>query len=758
MTKSASTLPGAGADQTGPVLTILTLGFEGGRYDLRGRVDQAGSWQYCISRDFSTLASLADDVTGEGLPHARRRAATGVEVGNQHAARDGHHPYAGARHEQRRNGHWISSWEAVLAHLDERCPQWTWGYPVHVHAAFAARILDAVLSRLESGPARSQHGERANARRLADWKAVCKQVIEDDCISRAAEAIARADALLVTAGAGMGVDSGLPDFRGDEGFWRAYPAYRGLSFVTLANPRWFRDDPSLAWGFYGHRLNLYRATRPHAGFELLRTWGAARSEGLFAFTSNVDGQFQRAGFDPDRIVECHGTIDTWQCTTNCPGGLIPAGLDEIALDPVSFRATGTLPSCPTCGALARPNVLMFGDGAWDGSRTAAQRQRMEAWLTGLRAKGARLAIVECGAGTALPTVRRLGEDLAQQLGATLIRINAHEAQAPDAAISIALGAREALERIDAAMTERANRKLGAPSPERGERLCSTPYSQVLKQKLRALADARSNLTGYCGPGRWPQRVSDAISPGSRIVTLPLDGDSIQCEANLSESTLDLEAHAHFLWNLPGEMRSERELPALLNSVLTKTLLLIAGGQALAAVRAGEASGTIFLANERGELTAGATVGNESRIASSAILPHAMRERAAVLVHDATVDFRSFKGFVSFGSAIVVPLLHRDTILGALSLELWGTLVVAGRMSIFTLHGRHNPPFPYEPLLVLDPLTREDMQDELLEHIEQMGRCGPEEPRYLGLEDLRLAANVGEQLGMAIARARSVGNT
>ena len=123
-------------------------------------------------------------------------------------------------------------------------------------------------------------------------------------IERAAAAVAAADALVVAAGAGMGVDSGLPDFRGDEGFWNAYPPYRhlGLSFVELANPRWFVDDPALAWGFYGHRLALYRSTRPHAGFDLLRAWISACTGGGFVFTSNVDGQFQRAGFDPTRIV------------------------------------------------------------------------------------------------------------------------------------------------------------------------------------------------------------------------------------------------------------------------------------------------------------------------------------------------------------------------------------------------------------------------------------------------------------------------
>src|SRR5229473_7093927 len=99
-------------------------------------------------------------------------------------------------------------------------------------------------------------------------------LIDRDNITKAAEAIRGAQALLIAAGAGMGVDSGLPDFRGDQGFWKAYPPYQklGLRFTALANPEWFARDPALAWGFYGHRLNLYRATLPHEGFRILQSW------------------------------------------------------------------------------------------------------------------------------------------------------------------------------------------------------------------------------------------------------------------------------------------------------------------------------------------------------------------------------------------------------------------------------------------------------------------------------------------------------
>jgi len=77
-------------------------------------------------------------------------------------------------------------------------------------------------------------------------------------IKKAKEVIEKADALLITAGAGIGVDSGLPDFRGKEGFWRAYPIAKklGLSFAELANPRWFKENPELAWAFYTKFINI----------------------------------------------------------------------------------------------------------------------------------------------------------------------------------------------------------------------------------------------------------------------------------------------------------------------------------------------------------------------------------------------------------------------------------------------------------------------------------------------------------------------
>lgn len=270
-------------------------------------------------------------------------------------------------------------------------------------------------------------------------------------IEQAARAIADADALVITAGAGMGVDSGLPDFRGNEGFWKAYPPMKtlGLSFAEMANPRWFRDDPTLAWGFYGHRLALYRKTPPHAGFSTLNRIGSAMQNGYFVFTSNVDGAFQKAGFDPEKILECHGSISHLQCSASCGQPIYDAAEYEPEIDASTFRASEPLPRCPKCKRLARPNILMFGDWGWQSERTEDQERRFEDFVGSLERRRAKVVIVECGAGTGIPTVRMTSERLARASGARLVRINVREPEVPAGHIGIASGALAALEGIRA---------------------------------------------------------------------------------------------------------------------------------------------------------------------------------------------------------------------------------------------------------------------------------------------------------------------
>ena len=167
---------------------------------------------------------------------------------------------------------------------------------------------------------------------------------KSEILEQAGDVLSASRSILITAGAGMGVDSGLPDFRGPEVFWRAYPPIKelGLNFSQMSTPRCFSEDPPLAGGFFGHRLGLYRAAVPHRGYEVLRDWTAKKSH--FVFTTNVDGPFKRTGYESDGICEAHGTIHHLQCIDNTGHmDVWPVGTIAVEIDESTKRATGELP-------------------------------------------------------------------------------------------------------------------------------------------------------------------------------------------------------------------------------------------------------------------------------------------------------------------------------------------------------------------------------------------------------------------------------
>ncbi len=270
--------------------------------------------------------------------------------------------------------------------------------------------------------------------------------MSDTRLAEAADIIRSAEALVITAGAGMGVDSGLPDFRGNQGFWNAYPMYErlGLSFVQAANPQHFDDDPQFGWGFYGHRTNLYRATVPHHGFTLLRDWIKEFDLDYFIVTSNVDGQFQKAGFSEERIYEVHGSIHHLQCTVPCQRHIWPNDA-EYVIDESTMRAV-EVPKCPKCHRVARPNILMFGDYAWVSKRSALQDETFDEFLHDHQSE--KMVVIEMGAGTAIPTIRHLSEQLGQRSATTVLRINPREPQIREPHFSFAGGTVDILNRIN----------------------------------------------------------------------------------------------------------------------------------------------------------------------------------------------------------------------------------------------------------------------------------------------------------------------
>jgi NAD-dependent SIR2 family protein deacetylase len=256
----------------------------------------------------------------------------------------------------------------------------------------------------------------------------------NQAILRAAALIRSADAIVIAAGAGMSVDSGLPAFRGSEGLWTTLlpEGMKERDIGSLTQADCFVRRPAQAWAFYGGALGVCRRAAPHEGYRLILSWATAKRHGVFAYTSNVDGHFQAAGFPEERVVECHGSIHTLQCTRPCSDALWPAA---IQLAPAV---------CAHCGALARPNFLMFGDDAWIPSRTARQQANLREWTRSME----RPVVIEIGAGRTVPSIRLFAETF----GAPLIRINLDDEQVDGAHdVGIRGGALDVLQSIDAAL-------------------------------------------------------------------------------------------------------------------------------------------------------------------------------------------------------------------------------------------------------------------------------------------------------------------
>jgi NAD-dependent deacetylase len=146
----------------------------------------------------------------------------------------------------------------------------------------------------------------------------------------------------VLTGAGISAESGVPTFRGEGGLWRNYRA------EDLATPQAFRRDPALVWEWYDWRRGLVGACQPNAAHETLAEMEEALPD-LTLVTQNVDGLHRLAG--SRNVLELHGNIWRLRCTRGCR----PHWEDRrVPLPEIP-------PRCPDCGALARPDVVWFGE-------------------------------------------------------------------------------------------------------------------------------------------------------------------------------------------------------------------------------------------------------------------------------------------------------------------------------------------------------------------------------------------------------------
>jgi len=185
--------------------------------------------------------------------------------------------------------------------------------------------------------------------------------------------------VLVITGAGVSAESGIPTFRGKDGYWR------NLDPAKLATPEAFAKNPNLVWEWYRERRRRIRSAQPNAAHQAIAKLAQHAQEFLLV-TQNVDDLHARAGSPKEKMVQIHGDIFVTRCSRcdfqfrdtgrggspepPAPGAVYPHSgrLRSIASTSSGEREEeeGDIPRCTRCSALMRPGVVWFGEQLpWD---------------------------------------------------------------------------------------------------------------------------------------------------------------------------------------------------------------------------------------------------------------------------------------------------------------------------------------------------------------------------------------------------------
>jgi NAD-dependent deacetylase len=166
--------------------------------------------------------------------------------------------------------------------------------------------------------------------------------------------------VVVLTGAGVSAASGIPTFRGPEGYWKVGSKnYHPQEMATRAA---FRAMPDEVWSWYLYRRSVCRRAEPNAAHRALVELEGALGDRFLLVTQNVDGLHLRAGSSPARTYQIHGNIDFYRCFAECTDDLFE--MPAIDLDwPKERKLAGEreLLVCPHCGERGRPHVLWFDE-------------------------------------------------------------------------------------------------------------------------------------------------------------------------------------------------------------------------------------------------------------------------------------------------------------------------------------------------------------------------------------------------------------
>ncbi|WP_319526150.1 Sir2 family NAD-dependent protein deacetylase [uncultured Desulfosarcina sp.] len=258
-----------------------------------------------------------------------------------------------------------------------------------------------------------------------------------------AETVRGRGRITVLTGAGISAESGIPTFRGPEGFWTV--GSREYHPQEMATFNMFSKDPESVWVWYLYRMGLCKQAHPNAGHLALTSMEERIGDRFTLITQNVDNLHIRAGSSLERTYQIHGNIFFTRCASSCTNAILPLA------DPLPSKEKGgsltdeekDLLRCPACGGWLRPHVLWFDETydernyRFNSALETAQRTRL-------------LITVGTAGATTLPNHI---VNIVYSNGGQMIDINvadnpfAHVARQSDRGIFIQRASSEALEQL-----------------------------------------------------------------------------------------------------------------------------------------------------------------------------------------------------------------------------------------------------------------------------------------------------------------------
>jgi NAD-dependent SIR2 family protein deacetylase len=213
------------------------------------------------------------------------------------------------------------------------------------------------------------------------------------------ERIQEYENILVLAGAGFSIDSGLPDYDDVHRMVDIAAQHHNVAPYMIEHPSFYKENPRGAWGMKARVMNIFLTKSPHTGYYKLKELTQSKKKNVFIITSNIDDHFRSAGFDESKLYEIHGRLKILQCINrDCNRKHNLWKLDHIPQEK-DMKLIGNIPKCIYCNDYARPNVCFTDDNSFCNKLRDAQKARYNQWIKAVaRKKNPNLLIMEVGCG------------------------------------------------------------------------------------------------------------------------------------------------------------------------------------------------------------------------------------------------------------------------------------------------------------------------------------------------------------------------